>query len=90
MTDISEKLLEAKAEVERLERAMLSATCKEAGHDWRTIGGANAGCGLYCGCSVPVYVCSKCNDSDYGDNSEADEIRTNCASRFSNSQEWES
>lgn len=41
-------------------------------------GGANAGCGDLCICSVPVYVCELCGDSDYGNNDEALEIVEKC------------
>lgn len=40
-------------------------------------GGKNCGCHDG-GCSVPVYVCSRCGDSDYGDNQEAAAIRAEC------------
>ncbi|QIG70743.1 hypothetical protein EVB91_192 [Rhizobium phage RHph_I1_18] len=79
--NLSEKLADAKAEVERLERQMLSATCIEAGHDWVSIGGANAGCCRDCGCSVPVFQCKRCGDCDYGDNEYAPDVISNCASR---------
>lgn len=41
------------------------------GHDWKHIGGRNAGCCRDCYCSVPVHECQRCGDSDYGDNAEA-------------------
>jgi hypothetical protein len=50
----------------------------ERGHDWQSIGGCNAGCGDWCGCSVPVNVCSRCKDCDYGDNEDARRIRSKC------------
>ena len=51
----------------------------ERGHDWQSIGGCNAGCDPdYCGCSVPVNVCARCGDSDYGDNDEAEKVRADC------------
>ena len=52
--------------------------CRASGHDWRHMGGANAGCGFYCSCSVPVYECMRCGDCDYGHSQEADEIRAKC------------
>lgn len=79
MPELLDKLEQAKAEVARLEQAMLSATCREAGHDWKFIGGCNAGCSPDCGCSVDVHQCSRCGDCDYGDAPKADEIRANCA-----------
>lgn len=51
----------------------------EAGHDWQSVGGCNAGCHAECGCSVPVYTCSRCGDCDYGDNDEARVVRKRCA-----------
>lgn len=50
----------------------------ERGHDWRSIGGCNAGCAEWCCCSVPVNECSRCRDCDYGENEEADRIRATC------------
>lgn len=53
--------------------------CYSGNHDWRFMGGRNAGCrGGDCGCSVPVHECAKCGDCDYGDNAEADEVRQHC------------
>lgn len=54
----------------------------EKGHDWRSTGGCNADCHKNCACSVPVNVCSRCGDCDYGENQEADEVRKSCADRF--------
>lgn len=51
----------------------------EAGHDWQSIGGCNAGCHDNCVCSVPVNECSRCRDCDYGDNEDAIRVRDNCA-----------
>ena len=56
----------------------------EAGHDMRHVGGANAGCGDGCCCSVPVHACTRCGDSDYGENDEAERIRRECAERRTN------
>lgn len=53
----------------------------EARHDMRLAGGCNAGCGPDCECSVPVYECSRCGDSDYGDNEDATAVRADCAER---------
>jgi hypothetical protein len=50
----------------------------EKGHDMRHVGGCNAGCCEDCCCSVPVFTCSRCGDSDYGDNEEAKFIRMKC------------
>lgn len=51
----------------------------EAGHEWRHVGGCNAGCHEDCSCSVPVHECARCGDCDYGDNPEADAKRAACA-----------
>lgn len=50
----------------------------EAGHDYVSMGGCNAGCHHDCACSVPVHQCSRCGDCDYGDNREATDIRREC------------
>jgi hypothetical protein len=50
-------------------------------HSWEQIGGRNCGCGADACCSVPVYECVICGTCDYGDNEEADEIRTRCCER---------
>lgn len=80
MTDLAADLAEAEALVARLKQQIATGTCAEAGHDWQHIGGCNAGCekGRDCGCSVPVNVCRKCGDSDYGDNAEAAQTRDEC------------
>jgi len=61
-------------------RDWLFVAC-EAGHDWQSIGGCNAGCdqGAWCCCSIPVNQCSRCGDCDYGENEEADRVRAECA-----------
>lgn len=52
----------------------------EAGHDMQSIGGCNAGCHPdWCSCSAPVNTCSRCGDCDYGDNSDAEQVRADCA-----------
>lgn len=60
------------------EHAKAKAHCAAHGHTWRSIGGANAGCCDTCNCSVPVFECLICNDSDYGENDEAKEIIRFC------------
>jgi hypothetical protein len=50
----------------------------EAGHDYISIGGCNAGCHEDCACSVPVQECSRCGDCDYGDNADAAQVRADC------------
>ena len=77
---IADQLDDARAEVARLERAAAAATCAELGrHDWQLIGGRNCGCHDEACCSVPVNVCTRCGDCDYGENDEAREIRRRCA-----------
>lgn len=82
MTDELNKIVaeleDAKARVTTLQRQYKQASCLEVGHDWQSFGGANAGCSDWCACSVPVNVCSKCGDCDYGDNDDAEEVRENC------------
>lgn len=39
MPELAERLEQARAEVRRLERLALSATCVDLGHDWQSIGG---------------------------------------------------
>lgn len=59
-------------------RDWLRVGCEES-HDWKSVGGANCGCLPEGTCSVPVHVCFRCLDCDYGDNEEADRIRKHCA-----------
>ena len=66
------RLDKARAEVARLERQALSATCAEIGHDWQMMGGVNCQTAGGCGdCSVAVHECSRCKDCDYGESDEA-------------------
>lgn len=60
--------------------ARMGHPCRH-GCDMRHAGGRNAGCdiGDDCCCSVPVYACTRCGDSDYGNNEEAAEVRRRCA-----------
>lgn len=60
------------------ERDFIFVGC-ERGHDMKHVGGKNAGCSHDCGCSVPVYVCTRCGDCDYGDNDEAKQTMADCA-----------
>lgn len=77
--DLAKRLDEARAEVERLERLAGGATCREMGrHDWKSIGGCNAGCDELCSCSVPVHQCKRCGDCDYGENAWAEQTRADC------------
>lgn len=79
MVDLAERLAEVEAEAAQLRREIAQGPCRKHGHDWKHIGGCNAGCCDHCGCSVPVHECTKCKDCDYGDNEEANEVRKRCA-----------
>lgn len=80
---LESQLADAEARVEEIKRQIRTGPCAQHGHDWQSSGGCNAGCilGEHCTCSVPVNVCSKCSDCDYGENAEAAEIRAACASK---------
>lgn len=73
-----DQLAEAEATAERLRREIAGAECSIVGHDWKHIGGRNAGCCFECWCSVPVYECRKCKDCDYGENADASEVKRKC------------
>lgn len=60
------------------ERDFLWLGCYSGNHDWEPAGGCNASCNDWCSCSVPVNICSKCGDCDYGVNHEADQVRRLC------------
>lgn len=79
MADLLNQLAEAEATAARIRREIAQGPCREFGHAWQFHGGRNAGCGPDCSCSVPVGVCAKCGDCDYGDTPEADNIRAECA-----------
>lgn len=53
-------------------------------------GGRNAGCklGSGCGCSVPVYICTRCGDADYGDNAEARDKIARCEAGETIGGDW--
>ena len=70
------------AEAARLRREIAAGPCSEYGHDWVFHGAATAGCDDGCGCSVPVNICSKCSDCDYGENQEADQVRADCRAKY--------
>ena len=78
MADLLERLEAAKAEVERLQREVAAGPCRQAGHDWQSIGGRNASCKRDCSCSVPVNICAKCGDCDYGVNDDAKDVVKQC------------
>jgi hypothetical protein len=57
----------------------LVAKCGDGKHvAWEHMGGVNCGCDGGA-CSVPVYGCKACGDSDYGQNDEATRKRNHCA-----------
>lgn len=70
---------EVEAHFAIMRQRILGELCASIGCDMRHLGGRNAGCSRDCCCSVPVYVCSRCSDSDYGDNPEAQATRAKCA-----------
>lgn len=78
MTDLRTELADAEARVAAIKQQLAGATCAEAGHTWKHIGGRNAACSEDCGCSVPVHVCTVCNDSDYGSNAEGQKTIDEC------------
>lgn len=71
---LRDELIEAEARAAHLRNRIAAEGCATAGHNWKHIGGKNAGCCDDCGCSVPVHECAVCGDCDYGDNDEA--VRT--------------
>ncbi len=79
MSGLADELAAAEARVAQLKLQIAEGACVETGHDWRMLGGRNAGCDDDCRCSVPVHVCQKCGDCDYGDNAEATEVMASCA-----------
>lgn len=79
MPKLLEEIEAAEAHLAHLRRQALGATCAEIGHDWKSIGGRNAGCGPDCCCSVPVHECSRCGDCDYGENKWAEQAIAECA-----------
>lgn len=80
MKNLAKRLSAAEAEVARLRRLIRASTCAEIGScDWQHTGGCNAGCDPSCTCSVPVHVCRRCGDCDYGRNADASEVRRECA-----------
>jgi hypothetical protein len=79
---LTKQIEEAEAQLAALKaRAAQVTTCAELGCDMVHTGGKNAGCDLGddCGCSVPVHECSRCGDSDYGENEWAECERAKCA-----------
>jgi len=81
MTGLVADLAAAEARVDQLRRQLAASTCREVGCDMQSYGGMNAGCGDGCGCSIPVNVCTRCGDCDYGDNACAVTTRAECVER---------
>ena len=84
ISEIASEIEEARALLSALEAEYEQsygavAICRRDGCDMQFSGGASAGCCQGCDCSVPVHVCSRCGDSDYGDTDEADRLRRECA-----------
>jgi len=82
MSDLFVELEAVEARAAALRREIAAGPCREYGHDWQFYGGAHAGCADDCVCSVPVNVCAKCGDCDYGDNIDAGAVRADCALSF--------
>ena len=61
------------------ERDIIYLGCRANRHNWKLIGGRQAGCNKDCTCSVPVYECADCGDCDYGCNTEGIAIIEQCA-----------
>lgn len=61
-------------------RDFIFLNCQDGKHAWEQVGGCNASCemGDFCCCSVPIHECITCGAHDYGDNAEADAIRSEC------------
>lgn len=83
MSELATQLAEAEARVAQLRREIAAGPCAQFGHDWKLVGGRNACCEAEasCSCSIPVNVCAKCSDCDYGENQEAADVIRNCAQR---------
>lgn len=77
--DLIDKLAASEAQVDAIKREIAAGPCRQYGHSWKHHGGRNAGCSDLCSCSIPVYICEKCGDCDYGDNTEAAEKMADCA-----------
>jgi len=70
-----------------MKRDFLFLGC-EAGHDWQCLGGCNAGCHMECSCSIPVNICRRCGDCDYGENIEAEQVLADCAARSNGGDDY--
>ncbi len=87
MSDLLRRLEDVEAHAARLRTAISGSTCAELGeHDWKHIGGRNAGCSEECNCSIPVHKCTRCGDCDYGANSEARDKISQCEAVNSDDQ----
>ncbi|MCA0358693.1 MAG: hypothetical protein LCH78_17915 [Proteobacteria bacterium] len=80
--DLQAELAAAEGRVEMLKQQIATGACADVGHAWEHIGGRNAGCSDTCACSVPVHVCAKCGDSDYGENDDASVTRDRCRALY--------
>ena len=86
MAGLTERLRAVRQELDELERLVAQATtCRELGCNMVHVGGKNAGCGEFCGCSVPVHVCTRCGDSDYGENEWAERTLSECRDHYEGS-----
>jgi hypothetical protein len=92
--NLADRIVKAREELAHLLRIYETATCSELGCDMQHVGGANCGCEFEIDqdgekriipgcCSVPVLRCTRCGDSDYGDNAEAKETREKCHEKMS-------
>lgn len=77
-----DRLAKAQAELEQAQLAVRAAHCREVGCDMQSVGGKSAACCDTCQCSVPVNVCTKCGDCDYGDNAWAKKTVEECEARI--------
>ena len=75
MPELADRIADARAELKRLERIAATATCRDLGHNWQSIGGCNCGCHEDASCSVPVNECARCKDCNYGENEDAHVMR---------------
>ena len=78
-------------DMKREMQAEAARACREHGHVWEHYGGANAACDhcTDCYCSVPVYVCTRCGDMDYGKNQEARDIVAKCKKEHEDAEKRE-
>jgi len=79
---LQDEIAETEAKLAALKQRAATATCAEAGHRWKSVGGANAGCELgdECDCSVAVRECEVCGVCDYGE-SDRPKVHEYCRKR---------